>query len=79
LNEVAEKRTLPNLNVRKIVLEGNAAEQIVDLARSEKADIIVTATHGLTGWRKFIFGSVAEKVVRLAGCPVLTVPAPQEE
>jgi nucleotide-binding universal stress UspA family protein len=37
------------------------------------------ATHGLTGWRRFIFGSEAEKVVRLSRCPVLTIPAPDED
>jgi nucleotide-binding universal stress UspA family protein len=79
LDEVAQKRTSPNLAVRTIVLQGNPPDQIVELAKSERADMIVTATHGLTGWRRFIFGSVAERVVRLAGCPVLTVPAPQEE
>ena len=39
---------------------------------------IVIATHGMTGWRHVMFGSVAEKVVRLAHRPVLTVPAPRE-
>ena len=37
------------------------------------------ATHGWTGWRRFVFGSVAEKVVRLSPCPVLTIPAPVEK
>jgi nucleotide-binding universal stress UspA family protein len=36
-------------------------------------DLIVIATHGLTGWQHLVFGSVAEKVVRLATCPVLTI------
>jgi nucleotide-binding universal stress UspA family protein len=67
------------LNARHQVIIGNPAEQIVEIAQKESADIIVIATHGLTGWRRFIFGSVAEKVVRLAECPVLTIPAPTEE
>jgi nucleotide-binding universal stress UspA family protein len=79
LEEVALNRISPNLKVRTIVLQGNPADRIVELARSEKVDMIVTATHGLTGWRRFIFGSVAERVVRFASCPVLTVPAPLEE
>jgi len=79
LDEVAKNRVSPNLDVRTIVLQGSPADQIVNLADSEKADIIVIATHGWTGWRRFIFGSVAERVVRLAGCPVLPVPAPQEQ
>lgn len=79
LNEVARDRVSPNLAVRTVVLQGNPADQIIHLAGSEKADIIVVATHGWTGWRRFIFGSVAERVVRHASCPVLTVPAPREE
>ncbi len=78
LSEAAKNRISPELKVRFAILKGNPADQIVDLAESEKADMIVTATHGWTGWRRFIFGSVAERVVRHAGCPVFTVPAPQE-
>ena len=79
LDETARNRVPSDLRVRTVLLQGNPADQIVDLARSEKVDMIITATHGWTGWRHFIFGSVAEKIVRLAGCPVMTVPAPQEE
>jgi nucleotide-binding universal stress UspA family protein len=79
LEEVVKDRTLPDLHVRSSVLQGTPAEQIVNLAESEAVDLIVTATHGWTGWRRFIFGSVAEKVVRFATCPVVTVPAPEEE
>jgi nucleotide-binding universal stress UspA family protein len=57
---------------------GSAAEQIANMAVAEKSDLIVIATHGLTGWRRFVFGSVTEKVVRLAQCPVLTIQQPQE-
>jgi nucleotide-binding universal stress UspA family protein len=49
----------------------------VRIAEHENADLIVIATHGMTGWRRVLFGSVAEKVVRLAKCPVLTIRAPQ--
>ena len=41
--------------------------------RKEGVDLLVIATHGWTGWRRFVFGSVAEKVIRTATCPVLTV------
>ncbi|MFP3927427.1 MAG: universal stress protein [Desulfobacteraceae bacterium] len=39
---------------------------------------MVIATHGWTGWRRFVFGSVAQKVVRLARCPVFIIPAEKE-
>ena len=62
-----------------MVGHGDVADEIVRIGEIEKADLIVIATHGTTGWRRFMFGSVAEKVVRLAKCPVLTIRNPQEE
>jgi universal stress protein A len=79
LAEVVKNKISPNLSARTTLLKGNAADQIVNLAQSEDVDVIVTATHGWTGWRRFISGSVTERVVRHAGCPVFTVPAPKEE
>ncbi len=58
-----------------IVGRGKAAEEIVKTAADKGADLIVIGTHGETGFRHLILGSVTEKVVRLAGCPVLTVHA----
>src|SRR5512132_2577576 len=52
---------------------GRPADAIVRLARERNADLIVMATHGRTGLEHVVLGSVAEKVVRLAPCPVLTV------
>ena len=57
----------------------NAADEIVGLAAEENADLIVIPTHGESGWHRFVFGSVAEKVVRFAKCPVLTIQIPGEE
>lgn len=71
-----EELIASDLKVRTIVCHGDAAQEIVKLAAKEKADVIVIATHGSTGWRHLVFGSVAEKVVRMAGCPVLTVRCP---
>lgn len=64
-----------SLNVRTVVGHGDPGSEIVRVARGENVDVIVLATHGVTGWRHAMFGSVAEKVVRLAQRPVLTVPA----
>jgi nucleotide-binding universal stress UspA family protein len=77
LRTLSEEMIKQNVPVRTIVGHGPAAEEIVRLAGQESADIIVISTHGSTGWRHFVFGSVAEKVVRLAPCPVLTIRAPQ--
>ena len=54
--------------------EGNPAVQILEHARSLQADLIVMGTHGLSGFERFMLGSVAEKVLRKATCPVMTVP-----
>lgn len=53
----------------------DVAMEILRIAEHNSADLIVIATHGMTGWHKLVFGSVAEKVVRLASCPVLVLRA----
>lgn len=55
---------------------GRPAETIVRMARERQVDLIVMATHGRTGLEHAVLGSVAEKVVRLAPCPVLTIKYP---
>jgi nucleotide-binding universal stress UspA family protein len=55
------------------------AHAIDDYARSEKVDLIVIGTHGRRGLSHLVLGSVAEKVVRTAPCPVLTVRVPEHE
>ena len=55
------------------VATGNAADTIVRVAQERGADLIVMGTHGRTGLQHVLLGSVAEKVVRLARCPVLTI------
>lgn len=56
-----------------IVLHGEPAFEIVRYAQEIRATLIVLATRGLTGWDHVLFGSVAERVVRLSPCPVLTI------
>jgi nucleotide-binding universal stress UspA family protein len=57
----------------KVGLANDAGMEIV--RESENADLIVIATHGMTGWREIAYGSVAEKVVKSANCPVLVLRA----
>lgn len=54
----------------------DAALEIVRVAREINADLIVMGTHGRTGLRRLLMGSVAEQVVRKGPCPVLTMTAP---
>jgi nucleotide-binding universal stress UspA family protein len=79
LDELIEEKFPKSLSVSSRVVQGNPSDEIVRTASEEKVNLIVIATHGATGWRRFMFGSVAEKVVRMAGCPVLTIPAPEKE
>ena len=58
---------------KKILIQGEPADAILAAAAEYGVDLIVLATHGTTGWRHLLFGSVAEKVVRLSTIPVLTV------
>lgn len=58
------------------VAVGPAPLAITDAAKRCEADLIVVATHGRTGVLHLLLGSVAERVVRAATCPVLTVPVP---
>jgi nucleotide-binding universal stress UspA family protein len=66
------------VETRDMVTTGKAAPEILRIAHQEHVDLIVIASHGLTGWRRLAFGSVAEKVVRQSTCPVLTIVAPTE-
>jgi nucleotide-binding universal stress UspA family protein len=58
------------------LLQGNPAQAIVERATEIKADLIVLGTHGRSGFRRFLLGSIAERVVRTATVPVLTVHVP---
>jgi nucleotide-binding universal stress UspA family protein len=60
-------------NVEKMVVRGVPFVEIVRTAKEQNADLIVIGTHGRTGIDHMLFGSTAEKVVRKASCPVLTV------
>ena len=75
LRQIREEKVPAPITARAVVVQGDAATRIVRLAEDEDADMIVIATHGFTGWKKVMFGSVTEKVIRLASCPVLSVRA----
>ena len=61
------------------VLFGRPFQRIIETAVKEEAGLIVMGTHGRTGLAHIALGSIAERVVRLAPCPVLTVKAPTPE
>ena len=65
-----------DVETRVVVVAGSPAEEIVAFARKSSFDMIVMGTHGRTGLRHALMGSVAEAVVRQAPCPVLTIHCP---
>jgi nucleotide-binding universal stress UspA family protein len=66
----------PKIVVEHRVAEGDAPVEILRLAEAVKCDLIVMGTHGRTGLRRLLSGSVAEEVLRKAACPVLAVRTP---
>ena len=63
--------TGPDVPVEVHVREGHPARTIVEVAEEQLADLIMIAPRGLTGLERFFLGSVAERVVRTASCPML--------
>ena len=59
--------------------EGSAADEILRLEQELAIDLIVLGTHGRSGFEQLVLGSVAQKVLRKASCPVLTIPPPAED
>ncbi|WP_300161777.1 universal stress protein [Solidesulfovibrio sp.] len=67
------KEYFPGVPVESRVVSGYAAEEIVSVAEEVGADLIVLGTHGRKGIDKILFGSVAEKVIKTAKAPVLSM------
>ena len=66
--------TTAGIGLDILIERGQPASHILDRANSLPADLIVMGTHGISGFEHLILGSVTEKVLRKATCPVLTVP-----
>ena len=77
LAERVTAATAQGLTARWVLKTGTAPEAIAETAVETRADLIVIGTHGRTGLSRLVIGSVAERVVRLAPCPVLTVKPPE--
>ena len=75
LARLAAQATKKGVKVTTLLLEGDPAEEVARAARSKRADLVVVGTHGRGGLKKWLLGSVAEKIVGTAPCPVVTVRA----
>lgn len=79
LLHVAEGLVEAKLPTQIVVTTGHAASAISDVVADNDIDLIVMSTHGRSGLSRWVFGSVAEKVVRLAECPVLLIRAQEAQ
>ncbi len=79
LREFAKVRGEPGLQTIVTVEEGVVTESIIDFARDNSVDMIVMGTHGRQGFQRLTLGSVTERVLRRACCPVLVVRKPAHD
>jgi len=73
LSELIAARVPKDVKAHGLTRIGNASEEIESAVEEQDADLLVIATRGLTGWRHLVFGSVTERTVRMASCPVLAI------
>ena len=76
LDSVRRKLRAVGIDTHTAVTIGDAADAVLAYADEENVDLIAMATHGRSGWKRWVLGSVAEKVLRAASQPVLLVRAP---
>jgi nucleotide-binding universal stress UspA family protein len=76
LENMLRECQLPECNAEFRLEEGDPATEILNVAAAIPCDLIIMGMHGRTGLKRLLMGSVSEKVVRQAGCPVMTVSAP---
>ena len=76
LDNLAKREIPPEVKSKTVVKTGKPFVEIIETANEENVDLIIIATHGHSGIEHVLFGSTAEKVVRKAPCPVLTLREP---
>ena len=79
LQEFVKKHTYNEIEPELIVDEGTAADVILSFAQERETDLIVMGTHGLRGFDRLMLGSVTDRVMRAAACPVLAVREPPHD
>lgn len=79
LNELIKREIPVNVKAVPVIRVGKPFVEIIKTATEENADLIVISSHGRTGMEHVLFGSTADKVVRKAPCPVLTVRPHEHE
>jgi nucleotide-binding universal stress UspA family protein len=78
LESYRERITARGLLSDSVIVHGVPFQEIIEIAKARQVDLIIMGTHGRTGLLHVLLGSVAEKVVRLAPCPVLVTRRPAD-
>ena len=73
MDKVVDEPNGPEVPIQRFVTTGRPSSEITRFAEKNDSDMIVIATHGLSGLERLVVGSTAENVVRAAQCPVFTV------
>ncbi|HMA61506.1 MAG TPA: universal stress protein [bacterium] len=73
MDSIVKDKLPSEVEYKKIISSGDPAQEIDKIAQSEDVDLLVISTHGRSGLKHLIFGSVAEKIIRHSHCPVLTI------
>ena len=79
LDAIVKELRVQKIDAEAVFVKGRPFMEIIRQAQQLEADLIVMATHGRKGVSHLVFGSTAEKVVRMAPCPALTVKHPEHE
>jgi nucleotide-binding universal stress UspA family protein len=77
LARIYKKLSDNGVNVRSVLKEGNAAEEIIKFAKESNISLVAMSSHGRTGMRGWVFGSISNKVLQVGKTPLLLVRAPQ--
>ncbi len=77
LAEAAAILRTRGLSPKPVYLQGDPAGEILELVRNESVDLVVVGSHGRTGFKKFLLGSVSARIVNEAPCPVLVIKDPK--
>lgn len=73
LSQIRQTHAEAGIDVKTVVIDGDVAGSIVDIAADEQVDLIVMTTHGYSGFTRWVLGSITERVLRSAPCPVLVI------
>lgn len=77
-NEIENLVSDESIEYQALITIGNTTEEITRLAKEQMADLVITATHGRSGLKRFFLGSVTERLMRTLSCPLLVLRGAEE-